>query len=75
MKCLRCGSENCQYVSKVSSKGFSASKGCCGFLLFSGPIGLLCGLCGSGKTTTQTYWVCHNCGNRFQDNSNYYNNI
>jgi len=75
MKCLSCGSDNCQFVSEVSSKGFSASKGCCGFLLFSGPIGLLCGLCGRGKTDTQTYWVCNNCGNRFQDNTKYYNNV
>lgn len=31
-----------------------------------GPIGLLCGLCGSGYSTTSEYWVCHECGTKFQ---------
>ena len=50
MRCSNCGSENCQIINEVSTKGtdFSASKGCCGWYIF-GPIGLLCGSCGGGK--------------------------
>lgn len=68
MKCSNCGSENCTIISEVSSSGkdFSASKGCCGYILM-GPIGILCGACGKGKTTTtNNYWVCQNCGRKFK---------
>lgn len=74
--CPKCKSRDLQYsVSnnmKVTSQGggYSGGKGCLGFLLF-GPLGLLCGSCGSKqKTTTQTeqtsLWVCKNCGNKFK---------
>lgn len=69
MRCPNCGSDQCQIVAdtQVETKGYGAGKGCCGFIIF-GWVGLLCGLCGSGKTksTTQHYWVCHNCGNKFR---------
>lgn len=66
--CPRCGSSNCQAVTQtdVSGGGYSASNGCCGYILF-GPLGLLCGACGS-KTKSQntTYWICPNCNNKFK---------
>ena len=67
MRCNRCGSENCQVINETKTTGsdYSASKGCCGWILF-GPLGLLCGLLNSKKTTNQSYWVCNNCGNKWR---------
>lgn len=68
LRCPRCGSHDIMPVSEVSTKGkdFNASDACCGFLLL-GPLGLLCGATGKGKqTTTDTYWMCKGCGNKFQ---------
>lgn len=68
MRCPRCGNENCTIINEVTATGkdFSASKGCCGALLF-GPIGILCGACGEGKKVKNTnYWVCNNCGSKFK---------
>ncbi len=69
--CPKCGSDRLQISTNTdihtTGKGFSSGKGCLGFLLF-GPIGLLCGACGSKQKTTVTntsYWVCSNCGNKF----------
>lgn len=76
MRCPKCGSTNCQvFVTNnvkihSSTKGLSAGKACCGTLLL-GPIGLLCGACGAGKSNTwseeeqQEYWICQNCGSKF----------
>lgn len=67
MKCPKCGHTNCQYVSQTStsSKGYGICKGICGDALL-GPMGLLCGLCGTGTTsTTNEYWVCQDCGTKF----------
>ena len=76
MRCPKCGSTNCQvFVTNnvkihSSTKGFGAGKACCGTLLL-GPIGLLCGACGAGKSNTwseeeqQEYWICQNCGSKF----------
>ncbi|MBQ8550168.1 MAG: hypothetical protein IKL44_05480 [Clostridia bacterium] len=67
MKCEKCGSENCQIIQETSTSGsdFSASKGCCGYLLF-GPLGILCGLCGKGKQVkSKGYWICNDCGNKW----------
>ena len=49
MKCPNCGSENCQYVATTETHGksFSVSNACCGSILL-GPIGVLCGACGTG---------------------------
>lgn len=66
-QCPSCGGRNCTLMTETTTKkgGYSASDGCCGYILF-GPIGLLCGACGSGEeTTTKTYWMCQNCGNKF----------
>ncbi len=67
VKCPHCGSNNCQPMQEtnVTGGGYNAGNGCCGYLLF-GPIGLLCGACGSDtKTTHRDYWVCRDCGRRF----------
>lgn len=57
VKCPRCGSNNLQAISDVKGKGASFWKLCfCGIL----------GLCGTGKTKTEHYWVCGNCGNKFK---------
>ena len=65
--CPKCGGHNCQPMTEtnVTGGGYNAGNGCCGYLLF-GPLGLLCGACGSGTTTThRTYWICRDCGRRF----------
>lgn len=67
MQCPNCGGRNCTLMTETTTKkdGYSAADGCCGFVLL-GPIGLLCGACGSGEETkTKTYWVCQNCGKKF----------
>lgn len=71
MCCPHCGSKNIQVTTetniKTTGKNYSGGKGCLGFLLL-GPLGLLCGACGEGQKTTSTsttYWVCPDCGNRF----------
>lgn len=65
MKCPRCGSEDIQFATRTSGSLFSASDSCCGFLLL-GPLGLLCGLCGSDVSTDE-FWVCRNCGKKFTE--------
>lgn len=67
MKCPNCGGDNCQFItsSETDSKFFSAGDACCGYVCL-GPLGLLCGLCDSGSsTTTQEYWICNECGTKF----------
>lgn len=75
--CPKCKSRNYQIVtnttvnSETTGGGYSASKGCCGFMAFGG-LGLLCGACGSKSKTTVTststnIWVCCDCGNKFRD--------
>lgn len=67
IKCPHCGSNNCQPMTetKVSGGGYDPGSGCCGYILF-GPLGLLCGACNSGTTSSnRTYWICRNCGRRF----------
>lgn len=63
MKCPKCGSENTQFCTSTSGRGFSTGKACCGTILL-GPLGLLCGGIGSG-VSTEEFWMCHNCGHRF----------
>lgn len=76
IRCPKCNGINLQYMteSNMSSEtkggGYSAAKGGLGYLAF-GPCGLLCGNCGSKQTTTVTttqkhFWVCSDCGNKFQ---------
>lgn len=69
--CPQCGSRHLTVLSETNvqttGKNFSLGQACCGDILL-GPFGLLCGLCGQGKTTTSTsttYWVCSNCGKKF----------
>ena len=67
-RCPSCGGANCTPIveSSTSGRDFSAGKGCCGAMIL-GPIGILCGACGKGKqVTSTTYWICHNCGKKFQ---------
>ena len=57
VRCPRCGSTNLQAISDTHGKGAKLWKLClCGIL----------GLCGAGKTKTDHYWVCGNCGNKFK---------
>lgn len=63
MKCPNCGSERIQYSTHTKGGGFSFFDSCCGFLIF-GPLGLLCGSCGSGVTTDE-FWICQDCGKKF----------
>lgn len=69
MVCPKCGRENCQVVTETEgrTKGYGVGKGCLGTLLM-GPFGLVCGLCGmgKGKTSSTTYWICSDCGNKFK---------
>jgi len=65
MKCPKCGSEHIQYATKTSGGGFSAGNSCCGYILL-GPLGLLCGACGSG-TRTDEFWICQDCGTKFSN--------
>lgn len=70
VRCNRCGSTNCQIINEIHSSGkdFSASKGCCGWILL-GPLGILCGSCGEGKQINNIqYWVCNDCGNKWRHN-------
>lgn len=74
--CPKCGSTNVvvqavtQTTGNSKTKGFGWIKSCLGFLLFSFP-GILCGLCGFGKsksktkTEIKTVRICQNCGNQF----------
>ena len=76
MRCPRCGSDQViiqpvtETTVKGKTKGFGWIKACFGWLLFSLP-GILCGLCGMGKsknrTKTKTTYVntCQRCGYRF----------
>ena len=57
VKCPRCGGNNLQAISDTHGKGASFWKLCC--------CGIL-GLCGTGKTKTEHYWVCQSCGNKFK---------
>lgn len=68
MKCPICESEKCRYITTTETKNklYNAGDGCCGLLLL-GPWGLLCGLCGAESTSkTKEYWICENCGHKFQ---------
>ena len=58
-QCPKCGSNNIQIVTE--EKGYSAETGCCGAILL-GPIGLILGLCGTGKKNKR---MCVDCGKKF----------
>lgn len=65
LKCPKCGSENIQFSTSTERKGFSAGDSCCGYMLF-GPLGLICGLSNMGETKSHDFWLCQNCGAKFQ---------
>lgn len=65
IKCPKCGSNNIQFATRTHGSLFSTSDSCCGFLLL-GPLGLLCGLCGSDVSTDE-FWVCRDCGKKFTE--------
>ncbi len=69
--CPHCGNslQGCTPVSKTtvtdSRGGYGFFRGCCG-MIFLGPLGLLCGLRKRSTTSSsQTWWVCKNCGKEF----------
>ena len=67
--CPKCRSKNLQVIVENNTKGggFGAGKSCVGYLLL-GPLGLLCGACGSDvKTISKTYFTCMDCGNKFRE--------
>ena len=76
MICPKCGSPNIVVTPittttvEEKTKGFGWIKACLGWLLFSLP-GVLCGLCGMGKSksktthTTRMVNVCQSCGYHF----------
>jgi len=61
MKCPKCNSEQIQFVSETTSKGFSNKSAATGCFCFGLP-GLLFGFCNSGKKETKEFWICNNCG-------------
>lgn len=65
MKCPKCNSEQIQFVSETTSKGFSNKGAATGCFCFGLP-GLLFGLCNSGKKNTKEFWICNSCGLKFQ---------
>jgi len=73
VSCPQCNSTDLFPVSEteteVSGGGYGFGKGCCGWILL-GPLGLLCGLCGTGvksDSTTRHFWVCKSCGHKFRN--------
>jgi len=71
--CPKCHSYDLAKTSetetKVSGGGYGFGSGCCGMILL-GPIGLLCGFCGSGtksSSTTRDFWKCKSCGHKFRE--------
>lgn len=65
------GGESCHPIVKTdvqtSGGGYGFWNGCCGLILL-GPVGLLCGACGSSvktKVRNETWWVCQKCGKEF----------
>ncbi len=72
-RCPICGSNALQAIvesnTTSSGGGYKAGSGCLGYLLL-GPLGLLCGACGSNQTTkteNKNYWICSGCGNKFRN--------
>lgn len=70
MRCPKCGSYNCDIISdtETKTKGYNVGSGLCGYIVMGGPIGLLCGACGMGKTKSKTrcFGYCSDCGRRFR---------
>ncbi len=71
MKCPKCSSEKIQFGTNTSGGGFSFSDACCGSIIL-GPLGVLCGACGS-DTKTKEFWICQDCGHKFSTATGQYN--
>ena len=54
-----------QFGTNTSGGGFSFSDACCGSIIL-GPLGVLCGACGSDMKTEE-FWICQDCGNKFSN--------
>lgn len=72
LRCPNCQSWDVLPVTEtktdVSGGGYGFGKGCCGWILL-GPLGLLCGMCGSkvkSQSHTTVFWVCRDCGHKFR---------
>lgn len=72
MSCPKCNSQDVYPISETETKikggGYGIGKGICGWLIL-GPIGLLCGACGSKPkfdSKTRIFWICKNCKNKFR---------
>jgi len=65
MRCPNCNSDHVQFATKTSGSSFGSGEACCGFLLM-GPLGLLCGFCGSDVSTDE-FWICQECGHKFSN--------
>lgn len=81
--CPVCKSKNLQVISEDHSVtqtkggGFSATKGCLGYLLL-GPFGLLCGnrkLKTKNYNIHKTFWVCSDCGHKFRNLEDWKNEL
>lgn len=73
LKCPNCNSTDLVPVThmetETSGGRYKVEKGCCGAILL-GPLGLLCGLCGTqvkSSSKSRTDWVCKSCGNVFRN--------
>lgn len=79
--CPRCGRDRCHAFSKTSVSSSGGGYGCCigGFgYICLGPIGLLLGLCGRKpkvQSTSQTMWVCQECGFEFRSRDDLINDV
>lgn len=65
MVCPKCGSENVQFLTSASGGGYKVGKGLCGYMIL-GPLGFLCGACGSGIKSNE-FWICNKCGYKFDN--------
>ncbi len=63
-QCPNCGSDRLQAIYTTTNKGFDDTQACGGCCLF-GPIGLMCGMCGSGREQEHSHRMCLNCGHKF----------
>jgi len=63
-KCPKCGSAQLEVITEHKTQGVSGSQGCCGAICL-GPIGLLCSLCGAGKSHSKAKRLCMKCGKKF----------
>lgn len=66
-RCPNCGGSNVNSMFEKNQKNYNFCNGIFGYLCMGGPLGLLCGLCGTG-TKVRVYSQCGDCGARFSSN-------